>query len=225
MRSPAVKILLGGAEAELKIDLNVLGDFEELTGVDVTRAAPSDLTLSNIATLVRLCLRESLPGLTDEDVGRSLLPAHVPEILHAIVCLMGASVSLPPVWWPDREAVYQALLPRLSMLVDVSPGSAWMANRYAADGRKAVVLDPPAEAVLHDGVIRVASLREALAHASEAGGWWASVMSVRLELRDLEDSLIRGLSAWTADIPALSGFSVETIPLENGRRCLVRTFR
>ena len=221
-KPPRFLIDLSGREAAVEINLNVLSEFEEATGIDLAAIAPANLALAHLRKLVWLCVRDSAPGVTEEDVGAALMPYHVAEVLHVLVALLGSGAGLPGTWWTHREAVYAALAKRLPKFVDVSPGACWLANRYAADGRTAVVLGASKDVVLHESVVRVPSLREALAHASESGGFFASVPSVGLDLHELEDALLRGLTAYSVDVPCLAGMAAEYEEIPGTPHRLVR---
>jgi hypothetical protein len=206
---------LGGRRRKLQLDLNALAAIELLTGRPLSQMNMSELTLAQLRGFLHACLKAGDPELTEEELGRWLLPSQLPEVAQCLLLLLSAygDQQPQPPWAPAAEAVFAALEPRLPSLLDLSPGAGLLAARFAAAGKPAATYRGPALA----GVETLSGWAEARRRALQWGAAFLSQPSLLLGPEEVRGLLSDGVVLYSVGLPAVEeaeGLASASEPVE-----------
>ncbi len=82
----SVKIELGGKERELKFDLGVMSDYEDLTGDNALQDDIfSRITSKKLIRLLFVVLKVNEPEITIDEIGKMITGENIQEILPKVI--------------------------------------------------------------------------------------------------------------------------------------------
>lgn len=92
---PDVSLVIGGRERHLCFDLNAICIAEKATGVNLLKAAVSEVDATSIRGLLYAALLRDDPTLKLDEVGSWITMSNLPHVHKAIVTAWFASIDEP----------------------------------------------------------------------------------------------------------------------------------
>lgn len=95
---PQAKITIEGKEYKMRLDLNALSDFENMTGKSIMRGGLTDianLDLSDVRGLLWACMVQEDESLTIREVGRMIHIGNITELTETIAKLVQGTMPEP----------------------------------------------------------------------------------------------------------------------------------
>lgn len=99
----SIKIQLGGKERELKFDLGIMSDYEDLTG---DNALQDDIfpkmTSKKLIRMLFVVLKVNEPDITIDEIGKMITGHNIKDVLPQIIKAFNLGLPKPD---PDKKKV------------------------------------------------------------------------------------------------------------------------